>query len=202
MNSVAQSVYNFWFGTNGLSLDTVKVQSKLWWKGSADIDYDIERRFGKLVEAAGKGAFTDWMEDAKSALALIILHDQFPRNLYRGTAKAFNHDIQALECAKQLTNSALFEKLEPVEKAFALMPFEHSEHIEDQKFCVAQFELLAESAIPEWKDNLKAYHRFALDHMEIIERFGRFPHRNQVLGRKPSEEELNYLESGGRNFGQ
>ena len=89
MNSVAQSVYNFWFGTNGLSLDTVKVQSKLWWKGSADIDYDIERRFGKLIEAAGKGAFTDWMEDAKSALALIILHDQFPAELISWNRKSF-----------------------------------------------------------------------------------------------------------------
>ena len=202
MNLIALSVYNFWFGTNGLSVDAVKVQSAIWWKSSTDTDYDIERRFGKLVEAAGKGAFGDWMNEAKSALALIILHDQFPRNLYRGSAKAFSHDEQALKYAKQLINSALFEELAPVEKAFALMPFEHSEQIEDQETAVTQFNLLAKSAAPEWKDSMKGYQKFALDHMEIVQRFGRFPHRNKVLGREPTKEEVDYLENGGRSFGQ
>ena len=183
-------------------MDAVKAQGKLWWQGSADTDYDIERRFGKLVEATGKGAFADWMSDAKAALTLIILNDQFPRNLYRGSGKAFSHDAIALKYAKQLVKSSLFDELESIEKVFALMPFEHSENIEDQNFCVEQFTALAEKADPTWKELALGYKNYAIEHMEIIQAFGRFPHRNILLGRESTPEEIVYLESGGKTFGQ
>ncbi len=202
MNPVAQSVYDYWFGTDGLSLGAVKARGSLWWQGSADTDYDIECRFGKLVEAAGKGDFSDWMSDARSALTLIILNDQFPRNIYRGSGKAFSHDSIALGYSKQLAASPLFDELEPVEKIFSLMPFEHSENIDDQKFSVAKFTELSESVAEEWKESMKSYRQFALDHMEIVRDFGRFPHRNKVLGRASTTEEIRYLEGGARTFGQ
>jgi uncharacterized protein (DUF924 family) len=202
MDSVAQSVYDYWFGTEGLSLEKVKARGSLWWQGSADTDYDIERRFGKLVEVAGKGLLESWMAEPRSALALIILNDQFPRNLYRGSDKAFSHDPLALKYSKQLVSSPEFDQLEPVEKTFSLMPHEHSENIEDQEISVAKFGELAESADPEWQESMKFYLQYAIDHMEIVKKFGRFPHRNQVLGRESTQEEIDYLESGGRRFGQ
>lgn len=202
MDNVAQSVYDYWFGTDGLSLDAVKARGSLWWQGSADTDYDIERRFGKLVEVAGKGILEGWMEEPRSALALIILNDQFPRNLYRGSGKAFSHDALALQYSRQLVNSAGFEELEPVEKTFSLMPYEHSENLEDQEFSVAKFGELAESVAEEWRESMKFYFQYAVDHKEIIQQFGRFPHRNKLLGRESTAEEIEYLEAGGRRFGQ
>lgn len=202
MDAVAQSVYDYWFGTEGLSLEAVKARGSLWWQGSADTDYDIERRFGKLVEVAGKGILESWMGEPRSALALIILNDQFPRNLHRGSSKAFSHDPLALQYSRQLVNSAAFDELEPVEKTFSLMPFEHSENLEDQEFSVKKFTELAESVDEEWRENMNFYRKYALDHMEIVREFGRFPHRNEVLGRESTQQEIDYLSSGGRRFGQ
>lgn len=202
MDKIAQSVYDYWFGTEGLSLEAVKKRASLWWQGSADTDYDIERRFGKLVEAAGKRSFDNWTHNARSALALIILNDQFPRNLYRGSGKAFSHDPLALEYSRQLVNSDAFNELEPIEKTFSLMPFEHSENIEDQEFSVAKFTELAESADDEWQEQMRFYLKYAEDHRDIIKDFGRFPHRNQVLARESTPQEIDYLESGGHRFGQ
>jgi uncharacterized protein (DUF924 family) len=202
MNPVAQSVYDYWFGTDGLGMEAVKARSSLWWQGSADTDYDIERRFGKLVEAAGNGDFADWMSEARSALALIILNDQFPRNLHRGSGNAFRHDSIALGYSKQLVASPLFNELEPVEKTFSLMPFEHSENIDDQNFSVEKFTELAETVAEEWRDNMNFYRQYAIDHMEIVKEFGRFPHHNKVLGRESTPEEISYLEGGARTFGQ
>jgi len=202
MDTVAQSVYDYWFGTKGLSLEAVKARGSLWWQGSADIDYDIERRFGKLVEVAAHENLNHWLAEPRSALALIILNDQFPRNLYRGSGKAFSHDHLALQYARQLVQSEGFEQLEPVEKTFSLMPFEHSENLQDQEFSVAQFTNLIESVDDQWRESMKFYHQYAVDHMEIIRQFGRFPHRNQLLGRDSTAEEIAYLEDGGRRFGQ
>ena len=202
MNPISKSVYEYWFGNNGLGIEAVKARSSLWWQGSADTDYDIERRFGKLVEAAGKGAFSDWMQESRPALTLIILNDQFPRNLHRGSGKAFSHDTIALKYAKQLVGSALFNELESIEKVFALMPFEHSENIEDQNFCVNEFTKMADSAEPDWQEPMVFYRQFAIEHRDIVEEFGRFPHRNEVLGRESTAEEIKYLEDGAKTFGQ
>lgn len=202
MDPVAQAVYDYWFGTEGLSLEAVKARGSLWWQGSADIDYDIERRFGKLVEVASKETLNHWMSAPQSAVALIVLNDQFPRNLYRSSGKAFSHDHLALKYARQLSQSEAFDQLEPVEKTFSLMPFEHSENLQDQEFSVEQFGVLVESVDEKWKESMKFYHQYAMDHMEIVRQFGRFPHRNQVLGRESTSEEIEYLESGGRRFGQ
>lgn len=202
MDAVAQSVYDYWFGTEGLSREAVKKRGSLWWQGSADTDYDIERRFGKLVEVAGKRALEHWLVEPRSTLALIILNDQFPRNLYRGSGKAFSHDPLALEYSKKLVNSDAFEQLHPVEKTFSLMPYEHSENLEDQDASVAKFTELANSVEEEWQESMNGYLQYAIDHRDIVKEFGRFPHRNEVLGRESTEAELNYLGSGGRRFGQ
>ena len=202
MNPISKSVYHYWFGNDGLGIKAVKARNTLWWQGSADTDYDIERRFGKLVEAAGKGAFSDWMQQAQPALALIIVNDQFPRNLYRGSGKAFSHDELALKYAKQLLNSLLFKELEPIEKVFALMPFEHSENIADQDLCVAEFTKLADSAEPDWQEAMTFYRQYAIEHRDIVAEFGRFPHRNKLLSRESTKEEIHYLENGAKTFGQ
>ena len=174
----------------------------LWWQGGADIDYDIERRFGKLVSAAARGSFTDWLQLPQSAVALIILNDQFPRNIHRGSAKAFAQDALARNYAKKILDSDYWGRLHPLEKTFVLMPFEHSENLADQDFCVAQFEALTHSAEPEWTKQMGGFLTYAREHHEIIAEFSRFPHRNAALGRTPTQAEEQYLASRGKRFGQ
>lgn len=202
MDLVAKSVYEYWFGSEELTPAAIEARSRLWWQGSADIDYDIERRFGKLVEVASKGNFKNWLNHPASAVALILLNDQFPRNLYRGSGKAFAQDHLALSYAKELVQTTEYSGLHPLEKTFALMPFEHSEILQDQEFCVEQFALLVDSVDPQWQESMKSFYQYALEHRDIVRQFGRFPHRNKVLGRQATPEETEYLASGGRRFGQ
>lgn len=202
MNPIAKSVYQFWFGADPLTPASVEKRQPLWWAGGADLDYDIERRFGKLVETASKGAFGDWLNEPKTNLALIILTDQFPRNLWRGTARALSCDALARDYAHHLVDSRDFVSLSPVERTFALMPFEHSESLADQEFCLSQFAQLKAETAEGWIGLVEGFEKFARAHCDIIRQFGRFPHRNRALGRQSTEAELEWLAEGGQRFGQ
>ena len=202
MNPVAKSVYEFWFGSEPITRASISHKAKLWWSGGPDFDYDIERRFGKLVEAAAKGAFKDWLNEPKSALALILLNDQFPRNLHRGSGKAFAQDHLAREYAKSLVATEQFGQMHPVEQTFALLPFEHSENLADQEFCVASFKTMLAKVDADWREATEGYLKFAELHAEIVAQFGRFPHRNKALGREATAEEKEWLAEGGARFGQ
>jgi uncharacterized protein (DUF924 family) len=199
---LARSILDFWFGDAPLSPQTPSAQSFLWWQGSKDIDFDIERRFGKLLSIAGTGVFDDWIKVPKSGVALIILMDQFPRNIYRGSAEAFSYDRRALAKTFTLLESGAVADMHPLHACFALMPLEHSENLEDQNISVIEFERLVDQHSQEWRATLEGNLEFARQHRDIIERFGRFPHRNEALGRKSTSEELEYLGSGATRFGQ
>lgn len=175
-------VLTFWFD---------EVGQEGWFKGNSKLDTKIRDRFGALHEKLGTEALKESAQDPRSALAAAILFDQFPRNMFRGTAKAFSTDDLAVRIAREAVTNRFDEKLSPKERQFLYMPFMHSEVSADQEHAVMLFKTL---------DDEEAL-RFAIEHRDIIQRFGRFPHRNFPLGRKSTPEELAFLEEH-KGFGQ
>ena len=159
---------------------------KRWFEKDAAFDDDIRRRFLKLHEAASTGKLTDWEANAEGALALLILLDQFPRNMFRGQARAFASDPLALAIASRAILNG-FDGAFPDLRGFFYLPFEHSENLADQERAVAFFTAIGDA------DGLK----WAQLHADIIRRFGRFPHRNVVLGRATTADEQAFLDAGG-----
>lgn len=199
---LAKSVLDYWFGEAPVTPATVSQQSSLWFSGSKNVDFDIERRFGKLVSLASSGMLDSWAEEPTSGVALIVLLDQFPRNIHRGTAGAFAQDRKALLCCYKLLELEGFKELNPLYKSFTLLPLEHSESPADQNRCVEEFENLLKTSDPEWEKMLRSYLDYAQQHKKIIEDFGRFPHRNKVMGRESTADEITYLSKGASSFGQ
>jgi uncharacterized protein (DUF924 family) len=154
------------------------------------------------VEAASRGELDAWLESPQSALALVISLDQFPRNIWRGTARAFAQDAQALRLARISLAKGHPRELATVEQGFLLMPFQHVESVELQRESVRLYEGIASDAPAPWQPLVETFLKFARLHLELIERFGRFPHRNAILGRASTPEEAAYLAAGGENFGQ
>ncbi len=158
-----------------------------WFEKDDAFDETIRQRYGDLYEMAARGDLDHWADDANGALALIILLDQFPRNMFRGTPLAFATDAKALEIARLALSRGDHEVVAEDVNQFLAMPLMHSETHADQEECVAWMERIGDP------DNEK----FAREHRDIIARFGRFPHRNAILGREPSEEEQAFLNEGG-----
>jgi uncharacterized protein (DUF924 family) len=158
-----------------------------------DEAFDDARRdsFEALHFSAARGELADWAETAEGALALLLLTDQIPRNIFRGSAHAFATDPMAREIAARAVEADLHLQLEPALRPFIFLPFEHSESLADQDCAMALFEAHARDAGDA--ESLK----WAVVHRDIIERFGRFPHRNAVMGRISTEEELRFLSEGG-----
>lgn len=196
----AAAVLEFWFGKSGDDSATAQSQQKLWWSKTAEVDADIRRRFGDLVETASKGALDHWAQDARGRLALILLFDQFPRNMYRDTPQAFACDPLARKLALEGISSGADRALRAIERVFFYLPLEHSESAELQERCVALFTALA-AGVPEAdRKTFKGYVDYAVRHRDVIHRFGRFPHRNQILGRVSTPEEIAFLKQPGSSF--
>jgi len=198
----AQELLAFWFGPRPLRPAAAPERNRLWFGADADFDRALETRFMSLVIAAQSGVLEHWTTDDEDCLALILLLDQLPRNLYRGQAQAFASDGDALALARSLAASGRLAQLGYCESAFALMPYQHSEDLQTQEQGVALYREQAQNAPDEWREIMQDYCRYAEQHLGIIERFGRFPHRNAVLGRSDTEEELQWLREGGERFGQ
>jgi uncharacterized protein (DUF924 family) len=162
-----------------------------WFRGGAAFDEEIRARFETAHLAASRGELADWAQEAEGTLALLILTDQFPRNLYRGSAHAFATDAMARRVAARAVEAGFDQAVEPLLRPFFYLPFEHSEDADDQARAVALFEALARDAGD--RDSLK----WARIHQDIIARFGRFPHRNRAFGRTCTPEEAEFLANGG-----
>jgi uncharacterized protein (DUF924 family) len=165
----------------------------MWFKKEPAFDGEIRRRFEAVHERAAAGRLSQWQATAEGALALVICLDQFPRNMYRGTPRAFATDEKARLVADWAVDRGfdMATKEEPV-RFFFYLPFEHSESIDDQHRCVE----LVRRGCPGDAEIL----RFALLHRAVIEKFGRFPHRNAILGRRSTPEEEEYLKQPGAGF--
>jgi uncharacterized protein (DUF924 family) len=172
-------VLRFWF----------EEHAKDWFAKNPAFDAEIRARFLALHETAAAGLLAHWADEARSCLALAILLDQFPRNMFRGEARAFATDAQARAAARVILQRGWNKAMTQGEQLFAYLPFEHSESLADQDLCC---ELMTGFDAEQL--------HYALRHREIIERFGRFPHRNAVLGRESTPAELEFLKQPGSTF--
>lgn len=194
-------ILGFWFGKEQDAVRVNAEKSSLWWSKDAAIDGEIERRFGSLVKAAGWGDELEaWASTPRGTLALVILNDQFPRNIWRGRAQAFALDERARKRADSALTAGMDGALRSIERVFLYLPFEHSESLDDQNRSLALYRQLAEAAPEEERELFFGFHDFARRHHEIIARFGRFPHRNAILGRNSTAEETFFLRQPGSSF--
>lgn len=197
-------ILDFWFGDAASGdADALQAAFRRWFGGGAAFDRRIERQFGDAIERALAGGYSEWEGEARSRLALVLLLDQFPRNVFRGTARAFAGDARALRLARDAVGNGLLEALTPVERVFLLMPYQHAEDRDVQRESVARFAELVREDVPDHVRKLLASsHDYAVRHCEIVTRFGRFPYRNEALGRASSDAELAWLAESNERFGQ
>ena len=194
------TVLDFWFGNAGGDTATAEVQQKLWWSKNESVDAGIRKRFSGLVEAAASGRHDDWTAEPRGRLALILLFDQFPRNMYRDTPRAFACDPLACKLALDGIAANADRTLRAIERVFFYLPLEHAESPELQERCVALFTALAAGVAEADRKIFTGYVDYAVRHRDVIHRFGRFPHRNRILGRTPTPEETDFLKQPGSSF--
>lgn len=204
----ARQVRDFWFGKLPMTAQALNQRVSLWFPGDLaetalrTRDDVIRKRFGNLVERAGRGELASWADSPRRCLSLIILLDQFPRNIYRGTAQAFAYDDQALGLTLSGMQSAADGALDIVERLFFYMPLQHCEARDVQDESVAAYRRLLAEAPQEFHTVFESSVQSAEQHRSIIERFGRFPHRNEVLGRRSTPDEAAWLDSHVDRMGQ
>nr|WP_290222765.1 DUF924 family protein [Trichocoleus desertorum] len=187
-----EQILNFWFGIPESA--SYGKSRKIWFSKDPEFDRDVTDRFLPDYEAAVAGNYDAWRASRDGCLALILLFDQFSRHIFRGDRRAFATDAQALATAQHAIAQDFDQALLPVQRIFIYLPFEHSENLEHQRLSV---ELLRQlSDVVEIADRFP----YAVRHKEIIERFGRFPHRNQILERTTTPEEAEFLKQRGSSF--
>lgn len=189
---LADEILDFWFGRED-EADYGKPR-KVWFTKKPQFDEEIRTRFMCEYQLAAAGKLYHWKSSPFGCLALILLLDQFPRHIFRGTPQAFVTDPQALSCAQHAVANGYDRQMLPVQRWFVYLPFEHSEDVADQRQSVELFRML--SSDPDSASCLD----WAIKHKEVIERFGRFPHRNKILGRKTTPEEEAFLKQPGSSF--
>ncbi|HLO77144.1 MAG TPA: DUF924 family protein [Magnetospirillum sp.] len=177
-----EAVLDFWFAPG---------METRWFAADAELDRELVERFGQDLAQAASGSLDHWVETAPGALALVILLDQMPRNVFRGKPQAFSFDSHALAIAEAAILRGHDRLLDPIGRRFLYLPFEHSESLSDQRYCVTLFEMAGDD--PEGLD-------YARKHLAVIERFGRFPHRNEVLERETTPEEEEFLKGPDSRF--
>lgn len=192
----AEDVLQFWFPIQpDVDQATLVRQWKWWFSGGADAD--IIKHFSPLLEQAIAGELDDWSREPRSRLALILLLDQFSRSIYRGTAQAFAQDPKACQLALEGIAIGHYSALEtPWEKTFFLLPLGHSEDLSNLELVVELVDAIVQETSPAYRDLLTFSAEQAHRHRDIIARFGRHPHRNEILGRRSTPEELEYLTTG------
>ncbi len=204
----AQDVLHFWFGPRPWTARSVQRRFALWFGDpqqpelTPQTDEAIRLRFGGLARTAAIGELQAWESSPRRRLALILLLDQFPRSIHRGSAQAFATDRQALSLSVSGLQLGADAVLHAVERMFFYMPLQHAESTEIQAESVAAYRRLREEAPAEMHELFDGVHAYAVQHRDIIERFGRFPHRNAALGRETSAAERDWLAAGGARFGQ
>ncbi|MFQ5783935.1 MAG: DUF924 family protein [Alphaproteobacteria bacterium] len=186
--SRSEQILAFWFGAPG-DPDHGRPR-KIWFEKDAALDAEVRRCFLADYKGAAAGALDHWQETPRGALALIVLLDQFPRNMFRDDPRAYASDAKARAVARRAIDAGFDRALPPIERRFLYLPFEHSEDLADQRRSVALFRDLGDKASIEW----------ATRHLEIVERFGRFPHRNAALGRETTPEEAAFLKEPDSSF--
>ena len=196
-----EEILTYWFGRIPDSPSYFpQEKAKLWFSKNQETDDYISKTFGDLIPLADSGQLSHWENSNKSRLALIVLLDQFTRNIYRGSKESFAYDHIALRICLKAIEKGEDKDLLPLERTFFYLPLEHAEDLSLQNLSVEKFQNLVEVAPESLKKILNENVVYAIKHREIIERFGRYPHRNEILGRKSTEEEIAFLQTPGSSF--
>lgn len=203
MTDEARALREFWFGALPLTAAALSERMAFWFGAAGEpLDEEIRVRFGGLIERAAAGELASWADGPRRRLSLILLLDQFPRNIYRGTARAFAGDERALALTLSGMQSAADAALDPVERLFFYMPLQHAESLEAQDEALAAYRRLLGEVAAQLRESFAGALHAAEEHRSIIERFGRFPHRNQALGRDSTRAEEEWLRESHSHFGQ
>ena len=187
MANVIDAILTFWFGDS--NAEDYGQDRAAWFTKDAAFDAEITKRFERVIEAAARGQLDMMAQSPEGAVALVVVLDQFPRNVYRNEARAFEYDAHALRIAKQAIEQGFDRQVIPVMRKFLYLPFEHSENLADQERALELFAALSEKDL-DW----------AQKHHAIIKRFGRFPHRNGALGRINTPQEKEFLTQPDSSF--
>lgn len=197
-----ERILSFWFKEHELTAPQIDGRMDTWFGEDPVFDQEIKENFLRDVEDASEGQIDYWAHQPRGRLALIILLDQFRRNIYRGTAEAFAKDKAALKLCVEGAMQKKDKGLTPIQRVFFYMPLQHAESRKVQAKSVEIFQRLANAVSPTYRETFETVAHFAELHRDIIEQFGRFPHRNKVLKRQNTPEEEQYLAGDSLSFGQ
>ncbi|MFN3234022.1 MAG: DUF924 family protein [Gammaproteobacteria bacterium] len=193
----AQAVLTYWFGDEK-SLDSPNAERLAFWLGQdASRDREIIKKFKADLEKAANGDYSKWKKTPKGSLALIILLHQFPRCMYRNSPGVYYFDEEALDVCLEGIDQQLDQRLSLVERIFYYMPLAHHEDLKMQKYSVAAYHGLVQMSLPELRNIYENFFANAVLHYKLIDEFGRFPHRNAILGRKSTPQESKFLKESG-----
>jgi uncharacterized protein (DUF924 family) len=197
----AAAVLEFWFGACGPDGALDPSRQKMWFGDGKKYDVGIRERFGALHQRACRGELdAEWCKTPRGRMALLVLLDQFSRHVHRGTALSFAQDPAAQRLALDGVKGGADRELIPAQRSFFYLPLEHAEDVELQLLSVRCFEDLARAVAPAHQKDYDSFLDYARRHLEIIKRFGRFPHRNAILGRASTPEEIEFLKQPGSSF--
>ncbi len=197
-----EAILSFWFKEQELSAPQIDRRMDIWFGEDPVFDREIEEEFADDVARACEGKLDHWATEPHGRLALIILIDQFRRNIYRNSAEAFSKDRLALKLCVEGAVEKKDKSLTPIQRVFFYMPLQHAESARVQAKALELYNRLAESVSPTYQETFLTVAQFAELHKDIIDQFGRFPHRNKLLGRENTSEENEYLASDSPDFGQ
>lgn len=196
------AILSFWFEERELSAPQIDGRMDIWFGEDPVFDHEIAKEFSQEMELATEGKLDHWAKQSRGRLALILLLDQFRRNVYRSTAEAFSTDKQALKLCVEGAMEKADKGLTPIERVFFYLPLQHAESRKIQQKSCDIYNKLAEAVSPTYKETFETVAQFAELHRDIIERFGRFPHRNALLNRRNTPEEEEFLSGDSPTFGQ
>ena len=197
----SEQVLDFWFGACGPDGALDRSRQRMWFSDGHKHDAVIRKRFGKLHRRAARGELdAEWAATPRGRIALIVVLDQFSRHIHRGKPAAFAQDPAAQRLAAAGLGQGVDRGLIPAQRAFFYLPFEHAEDVELQRLGTRSFERLATEVAPAWRKEYTSFADYAGHHRDIIERFGRFPLRNTILGRASTPEEIEFLKEPGSSF--
>ncbi|MGV8992213.1 MAG: DUF924 family protein [Thiobacillus sp.] len=200
MTPQPENVLDFWFGPSGTATELVGRQRKLWFAKSAANDQAVVDQFSDTLVAATAGQLDHWADTSRGRLALLIVFDQFPHHIHRDQPQAFATDPQALALSLAAIKAGDEQHLTPIEHVFLYLPLEHAESNAMQELSVALYEKLADEAAIEERALFDDFLNYAHQHRDVVARFGRFPHRNAILGRPSTDDEIEFLKQPGSRF--
>jgi uncharacterized protein (DUF924 family) len=195
-----EELLGFWFGGSDDDAEIAASHATLWWQHDPVTDADVRRRYQGLAELAAAGWLDGWTATPHGRLALVLLHDQVPRNVWRGTPRAFATDARARWVARQALGTEEEVNLRPIHRVFLYLPLEHAEDAVLQEESVRRMRTLADGVPSSWREAFELFVDYAERHRHVIARFGRFPHRNAILGRTTTPDEAEFLAQPGSSF--